>query len=253
MIGRRTLAAMTGLGCLFVSGCLYPYGYHPGMYQQPIPAAQQGAIPPAGSQVTFLDNGQGTAVVPPAPAQPGISRERVSAPDIGESTSGEDNPVPEPRDPGASAEGATPTGVRTSEGVLDTGNELSLVHPDEPVFLKPVVMNEDENGNTVVPAHGTTPLVARQPTSELGRDANYRWLQGDLQYDVQNQSWHLIYDYNPAADDPLGGEVQLGGNLPFTPSDNDRVYRVRGLFDRAQSDRVGKPVYRVSGVQRISR
>ena len=251
MIGRRTLAAMTGLGCLFVSGCLYPYGYHPGMYQQPIPAAQQGAIPPAGSQVTFLDNGHGTTV--PATAQPGISRERVSAPDIGESTSGEDNPVPEPRDPGASAEESTPTGVRTSEGVLDTGNELSLVHPDEPVFLKPVVMNEDENGDTVVPAHGTTPLVARQPASELGRDANYRWLQGDLQYDVQNRSWHLIYDYNPAGNDRLGGEVRLGGNLPFTPSDNDRVDRVSGYFDRAQADRQGKPVYRVTRVQRISR
>ncbi|MBC8290278.1 MAG: hypothetical protein H8E37_08170, partial [Planctomycetes bacterium] len=201
MIGQRTLSGLAGLCCLFASGCLYPYGYHSGMYQQPIPA-QQGAFPQTGSQVTFLDNGQGTAadagLVPPDPtaAQPGISRDPVSAPEVRGATSGEDNPVPEPRDPGASADGS-PSGVRTSEGVLDTGNDLTLVNPNEPVFLKPVVMNEDGTGQTVVPAHGTTPLIARQPASDLGRDANYRWLQGDLQYDVQNRSWHLIYDYTP--------------------------------------------------------
>lgn len=255
MIGRRTLSAAAGLFLLASGGCLYPYGMHPGMYGQPIPP-QGAAVLPQGAQVTYLDSAPVTAdpsVNSPAHSnsQPGFTRGTVTAPDTQGSSMEAEGPVPEPRDPAPSADGGAASAVRTSEGVLDTGNDLTLVRPDEPVFLKPVVMNEEDNGQSVVPAHGTTPLVATQPASDLGRDPNYRWLQGDLQYDVQNQSWHLIYDYNP--DDTLGGEVTLSGNLPFTPADNDRVYRVTGTFDRNQLDRVGKPVYRVTGAQRMSR
>jgi hypothetical protein len=268
MIGHRSLFALAALSFLSAGGCysMYPYGMQPGMYGPQGTYSQQGAMIPLGpgaGQVTYLDTAptEVGAVINPVDqnltpnsvsSHPGISREPVRAPNIQSGPATGNEGVPEPRDPSPSAAGGQPA-VRTSEGVLDTGTDLTRVSPDEPVFLKPVVMTENGAGETVISADGTTEaLVATQPKSDLARDPNYRWVQGDLQYDVQRRSWHLVYDYTPF-DDRFGGELTLSGNLPFTPSDNDRVYRVYGMFDRAQADQLGKPVYRVSSVQRMSR
>ncbi|MDA0587437.1 MAG: hypothetical protein O2820_18255 [Planctomycetota bacterium] len=269
MIGHRFLFALVALSLLSAGGCysMYPYGMQPGMYGPQGMYGQQGAMVPPGpgaGQVTYLDatpTVAAGAVTSPvdqnlapnsATSQPGISREPVRAPNIQSGPAAGSGGVPEPRDPSPSAAGGQ-SAVRTSEGVLDIGTNLTRVSPDEPVFLKPVVMTENGAGKSVIPAGGTVEaLVATQPQSDLARDPNYRWVQGDLQYDVQRRSWHLVYDYTPF-DDRFGGELTLSGNLPFTPSDNDRVYRVYGTFDRTQADQLGKPVYRVSSVQRMSR
>lgn len=234
---------------------MYPYGMQPGMYGPQGMYGQPGGamVQPGAGQVTWLDTAPVETAAPSAvESRPGISRQPVRAPNIQRSAPAATDGVPDPRDPSPSAEGNQPA-VRTSEGILDTGTDLTRGSPDEPVFLKPVVMTEDGVRESVISASGTSEaLVATQPKSDLARDPNYRWVQGDLQYDVQQRSWHLIYDYTPF-DDRFGGEVTLGGNLPFTPSDNDRIYRVYGTFDRAQADQLGKPVYRVSSVQRMSR
>lgn len=263
MIGSRPRVVFAALCCLTAGGCytFNPYGMNPAMYGQ-----QGGAmLPPGAGQVTCLDG----TVAPPAtsgisstPAEgtssapigtrPGLSREPVSAPNLQRSGSSDGSRVPAPRDPAPTATDGQPA-VRTSDGVLDTGTGLTRIGPEDPVFLKPVVMTADGTNESVVSADGTSqPLVARQPSSDLGRDASYRWVQGDLQYDVQHRTWHLVYDYTPF-DDRLGGTVTLGGDLPFTPSDNDRIYRVYGSFERTRFDRVGTPIYRVSHVERLSR
>jgi hypothetical protein len=258
MIGIRSLSALFVLLSLSGSGCqsFYPYGMYPGTYGQPgmygQPAGAMLQAPQGAAQLTFLESTPAgvpaTEIPPPGLNRSGISREPVSAPDIQRSLPGGDSGVPAPRDP---APGRSPS-VRTREGVLETGSDLTQVSPD-PVFLKPVVMTEEGSTEGIIAADGTSqPLVATDSNSELGRDAGYRWVQGDLQYDVQRGTWHLVYDYTPF-DDRFGGEVTLQGDLPFTPADNDLVYRVYGSFDQTQQDRLGKPVYQVSRVQRISR
>ena len=259
MIGHRFLFALAALCFLSAGGCysMYPYGMQPGMYGpqgtygQPSGAMMQSA--PGGAQVTYLETAPAVGVPPtPVESQPGLPREPVRAPSIRPSSPEAGEGVPEPRDPSPSAAGNQPA-VHTSEGILDTGTDLTRISSDEPVFLKPVVMTENGERQSVISAGGTSEtLVATQPKSDLARDPNYRWVQGDLQYDVQRRSWHLVYDYTPF-DDRFGGELTLSGDLPFTPSDNDRVYRVYGTFDRALVDKLGKPVYRVSSVQRMSR
>lgn len=258
MIGIRTLSAMFVLLALSIAGCqsFYPYGMYPGPYGQPGGAMLQ--PPPGMPQVTLLDsNPAGNLGDPagenqlPGTTQPGTLRRPVSAPDVQRTLPGEDSRVPEPRDPAPAEAGGT-----SSEGLEQTDSEsaadLTRVRP-EPVFLKPVVMTGEETAEAVIAADGTSqPLVVTDSKSELGRDSNYGWLQGDLQYDVQRGTWHLVYDYTPF-DDRFGGEVTLGGDLPFTPADNDLVYRVTGSFDQTRKDRLGKPLYRVSHVQRISR
>ena len=257
MIGIRPLSAMCVLSALSVAGChsFYPYGMHPGMYGQPGGALLQ--APQGTAQVTLLESIPAESSTEPVTEKPlpgttrsGISREPVSAPDVQRNLPGADSRVPAPRDPAPAAVGSTPSG-RVPEAASESGADLTGIHP-EPVFLKPVVMTEEGTTAAVIAADGTSqPLVATDSKSELARDSGYRWLQGDLQYDVQRDTWHLVYDYAPF-DDRFGGEVTLGGDLPFTPADNDLVYRVSGSFDQTRKDLLGKPVYLVSRVQRIS-
>lgn len=162
-----------------------------------------------------------------------------------------DNKVPEPRDPGPTTNLEQPE-LRTSEV---EGRKVSRVPSSDPVFLKPVVVNQAplKTDSGIVSASAKGPLGGFEEDGRFARETQYRWLQGMVEYDQQRKSWHLIYDMSPNETDRLGGEVTLSGQLPFQMTDSNGFFRVYGGFDSSRLDKLAKPVYTISKVERLQR
>lgn len=142
---------------------------------------------------------------------------------------------------------------RTSQKVEPTdADDVSLIEPDRLQFAEPIVRS-----TTDTPADGIVAVSLEQEAkaladaSGLARDVEFRWVQGIVEFDKAQRTWHLIYDLEPAVTDTLGGEITLSGKFPLTETDNGRLIRVAGQFDPSRLDRLNKPVYRVSRVEPV--
>jgi hypothetical protein len=246
------------LGCLFsfaglfcLSGCyMYtPHAGHPGM----MAPSNMNMLPPQPiPQSTMLlptdQINQPTIESRPTieqPVQTFKNDDKVEAPVPSAKRGGTDNKVPEPRDPSPTSR-LDETPIRTSE---TEGSKISRV--EDPVFLKPVVVADNQlaSNSGIVSASMKGPLSAFEEDGRYARETQYRWLQGKVEYDPQRKSWHLVYDMSPSPDDRLGGEVTLGGRLPFQLKDSNGFFRVYGGFDSSRLDQLAKPIYQTAKVE----
>lgn len=251
----RAVLGFSGLWCL--SGCyMYsPYGQQPGMY------APQGTMPLQPIPQSSMALPQDQFLQPTIQSQPTIGASgqtfqhdnhdnSVNAPTpAAGSTGASDKQVPEPRDPSPTTSLEEPA-IRTSES---ESPKVSRVATDDPVFLKPVASNDGE----LKPDSGVVAASMKGSGGSFDEDARfdhetqYRWLQGVAEYDPQRKTWHLIYDMSPTATDRLGGEVTLGGRLPFQMTDSNQYFRIHGSFDSSRLDQLAKPIYTISKVERL--
>lgn len=92
----------------------------------------------------------------------------------------------------------------------------------------------------------TQPGTTIQPTEPYAFDADgYTWLRGIVGYDHTEQTWSVTYDVTPDTWDSYAGHLTLVGEVPPDVKDGD-VVLIEGAIDAAQTDRFGKPVYRVA-------
>ncbi len=142
---------------------------------------------------------------------------------------------------------------RTSQKIEPTdGEDLSSLEPERLQFSEPIVRStSDASADGIVAVSLEREARALSTTSGLARDVEFRWLQGIVEYDKVQRTWHLIYDLEPSVTDTLGGEITLSGQLPLTEADNGRLLRVSGQFEPGRLDRLNKPVYRVSRVEPV--
>lgn len=98
-----------------------------------------------------------------------------------------------------------------------------------------------------------TPTV--KPTEELryGHAPDYSWLRGQLQLGSGREScWYIRYD--PAGNDPYGGQLLLIGNMPDIFKNGDFV-QVRGQFDTSVGPAAppcGGTPYRFTSIEPVS-
>jgi hypothetical protein len=250
---KASFAAVAAVSATVLSGCYSfpPYGSYPGAYPAaPSAYPQQSLVMPGdvvGSPaVTTGQPGQSTFTPSGTLEAPKYEPRSESAPPMA-------NPVPQPRDPGPDAATMDDPAERTSQKVEPTeADDLSSIEPERLQFAEPIVRSTED-----VPADGIVAVSLEQEAqalagaSGLERDVQFRWVQGIVEYDKTQRSWHLIYDLEPAVTDTLGGEITLDGRLPLTESDNGRLIRVSGQFDPSRLDRLNKPVYRVSRLEPV--
>ena len=259
---RLRITTLLSLTALFVSGCqMYsPYPQHPGMYSpsayppQPIPqTVPQSTMVLPGDQLLRPSIQSQPIVEQPTPTFRVDENTQAPTPSSTPNTprTRVDNKVPEPRDPGPTTNLEQPE-LRTSEV---EGRKVSRVPSNDPVFLKPVVVNQAplKTDSGIVSASAKGPLGGFEEDGRFTRETQYRWLQGMVEYDQQRKSWHLIYDMSPNETDRLGGEVTLSGQLPFQMTDSNGFFRVYGGFDSSRLDKLAKPVYTISKVERLQR
>jgi len=251
LLSRLCCCLLSAAGAVTLSGCwsMYPYGMQPGAYPQqggvayPTPMAvpqstfvMPGDVPAAGSstQSAFAPSSQLQAPQPAAVPQ-------------------QDQPVPAPRDPGQ-ADAASPD---MSQSFAPAAGRMAAVQPQDQEFAPPRVLTGVFGEADADPAHGDIvrtglerPAAGDGPEAGMARDSRNGWFQGRVEFDEYDQAWHLIYDFSPAQTDQLGGEITLGTDAPLTDADQGQLVRVSGQFDTNRLDPLGKPVYRVTRVER---
>lgn len=252
---RSTSALLTGIGLLTLTGCYsyHPYGTHPGMMAPngapmfpPMQAPPQSTFVMPGDTVGSPSNG----AVPSAPQSTFIPDSQLEAPEPG-NAGGSAAPVPTPREPGESAS-SDPAGAATSQFQSPRASGAAAVvqgQPDLLQFQEPVVLAQAEPQSPVV-AVSAEEVLENPENSGFAHDPDYRWLQGEVEYDPQNRSWHILFDLDPHPADQLGGEVQLVGRVPADVKYSGTKLRVSGRFD-SRVDRLGKNLYVVEHLEAI--
>ncbi len=83
-------------------------------------------------------------------------------------------------------------------------------------------------------------------TSPYGYDkVQYSWLRGVVDYDSENQSWHIMYNIKPEADDQFGGEFAMVSHPGLEKLKDGDVVLVKGYVDDSDRDAYGKVIYQV--------
>lgn len=281
------LCVAVGTFWLFAAGCFSygPYG-QPGPYGT-VPHTAMGPQPMIGGAPA------GTVWIPATPSAPGkatLGPASVTAPepvrrptsetkDLFEEPSN-GKAVPDPVDPSKDNRPVVeptgydeevqvqPRGARTSQrskprqiGGEDVANSD---REPQPLALdsEPELADQDNSSlqtaefKTRVRAEGIQPTSAERTAEDnFGYDAKgYTWLKGVVEFDRENQSWHLTYDRSPADTDQFGGEVTFKNNYDFKKLiRSGQTILVKGRFDPDQEDRLGKPVYAVESLSKISK
>ncbi len=258
---------LSGLVCLFVTGCFSPGPYgHQGAYAPPHTAM---VSQPYG----MVQTPSGAAWVPATPAasntlsapEPARKAAPTSFGDDDDLDSGKTVPTPNDLkknpvpvvDPTGFDEDASieRRGIRTSQRTRPRPlNEEEF--DSEPELAEPEMSLADDesdsptsnvrsaNFNTQVRAN--TVLPASAVKDQFGYDAEgYSWLKGVIEFNPKLQVWHLTYSQNPDDNDQYGGEVTLKNTAHFKYLRSGETVRVEGQFDTQQADRLGKPVYEV--------
>ena len=248
---ESVLAVFAIVAVTALSGCYTfpPYGAYPGAYPQGQPVYPQQSLVMPGDAI-------GSPTVSGATAAPSTFSPSgtMEAPRYEpKASTGSADPVPQPRDPGPDAATMDDPAERTSQKVEPTdGEDLSSIEPERLQFSEPIVRSTgDAPQDGIVAVSLEREAKALATTSGLARDVEFRWLQGIVEYDKAQRTWHLIYDLEPAVTDNLGGEITLSGQLPLTEANNGRLLRVTGQFDPSRLDRLNKPVYRVSRLEPV--
>jgi|GEM_PF-2448754 len=79
----------------------------------------------------------------------------------------------------------------------------------------------------------------------------FRWLRGIVEYDEQEKSWNITYNATPDKTDKFGGNIVLLDQGRLNRFTNGDVVLIDGHIDGSQQDKMGKPCFRVSKVQKL--
>ena len=80
---------------------------------------------------------------------------------------------------------------------------------------------------------------------------SYSSLRGVVDFDEEDNSWHIIYNVTPNEKDKLGGGVRLLPHPALKTLRNGDVVLIEGKVDYENLDRRGKPQYRISYLARL--
>lgn len=130
------------------------------------------------------------------------------------------------------------TGVSTSAAVQPARLEVDPFEVPKTVTKMPTEVDPFES----TPAAATT---ERQST--YGFDGKgYSWLRGIVDYDVDTQTWGIIYNVAPAANDKFGGSFVFAPHPQLNELRPGTVVLAKGRIDPGRKDSAGKALYEAS-------
>ena len=106
-------------------------------------------------------------------------------------------------------------------------------------FVTPIPVTA--NSEIIVTAGAET----EQPNPYDYDRKNYQWLRGKIDFDEQDQTWHLIYSLTPDQKDRFGGSIMLIDHPNLNTLQNDDVVLLEGSVDSGSLDQFGKAKYRI--------
>lgn len=196
------------------------------------------------------------------PQMPSDGRLVPNYPDPDTSTQPRRAPAVTPMDVGDPADfKGTINGAEESKLRLK-GIENEATKPIRPPGVSLIETNAD-NIQFAPPAEGTAKngIQTVDHTQEAGGPRNLSpygrapngqdWFRGLVDYDEQENTWYLIYNPEPAAEDRQGGTITLIEHPNLKLVRGDDVVLVEGRFDPTQTDQHGHAKYRIDVVRRL--
>ncbi|WP_437201090.1 hypothetical protein [Planctomicrobium sp. SH664] len=137
-----------------------------------------------------------------------------------------------------------------------------LHHEPEQAFALPrpaPPMNAEADPFSAAPGRlepeGAAPIFAHKiPAQELepfGRHPEMTWVRGIVSKEPQDGTWGIVYDETPDSEDKLAGHVALAPSPELDKLKNGDIVEIQGRIDPVMHDRLGKPVYVVSGLKKL--
>jgi hypothetical protein len=124
-------------------------------------------------------------------------------------------------------------GPRLASLEFDSSNEI------DNGFVSPIPVTIDSE--SVITAGGETEQLNPYDYDRK----NYQWLRGKMDFDEQDQTWHIIYSLRPDQKDRFGGSITLIDHPDLSKLQNDDVVLLEGKVDSDSLDRSGKVKYRI--------
>ena len=121
-----------------------------------------------------------------------------------------------------------------------TGVKLDFEEPEAESFQEPF----RPASNSV------TTTTARPNPYDYDRE-KYTWLRGVVDFDDEQQTWHIIYNLKPNKHDRYGGSSTLASSPQLKGLQPNDIVLVEGRFDPSAPDNIGKPTYQVDHVARL--
>ncbi len=156
--------------------------------------------------------------------------------------------------------------LKTNSNVIDSPLSLNDSFFDPKVVAASSVntsdSSSDENGQFTSPKSFEPAALVSQLAEKISNtslnepnpyayDKNYTWLRGVVEYDKQDNLWHLLYDITPDATDQFGGEVTLIDDSRLNVLRNGEIILIDGHVDDTMRDQLGKPGYRIERFSRL--
>ena len=257
-----SLALLAGSGCYSYN----PYGY--GGYPDVLSTIPSQTVAPIGTVLPGQPVLPGTVPIGPQATSPnGQWQQAPSTGVIPSPATGAGQPVPIYQDP---TDQPAATGTQPMES-----SALRIPSPatiaSRPALTSPAATDDagdvipakaeaagDAKGEFAPPIaadrteHPLASIAGTIKESNYGYDARqYGWLKGTIEYVKADNSWHIMYDQSPDANDQYGGDLSLIDDPRLDAlSDNDVVY-IKGAFDTRALDGLGKPRYRIENISRL--
>lgn len=273
---RSAFVLLVSLALLAGSGCYSynPYGY--GGYPDVLSTIPSQTVAPTGTGLPGQPMIPGTLPIGPQATQPnGQWQQAPSVNVIPAPATGAGQPVPNYQDP---TDPPPATGVQPMESsalrIPSPATIASSPALTAPATTAPVTV---EDAGDVIPAKAEAAGAAgdaagefsppiestktRHPLADTATtikesnygydDRQYSWLKGTVEYVKADNSWHIMYDQSPDANDQYGGDLSLIDDPRLEAlSDNDVIY-IKGAFDAKALDGLGKPRYRIENLSRL--
>ncbi|MCA9078534.1 MAG: hypothetical protein KDA93_26140 [Planctomycetaceae bacterium] len=253
-------------GGTYTPGGSYPPGgtYSPGS-GVPTPNYDSGS-----SSGTFSQPTPSNSTYDPITPSGGSPSPYYGQPDSGSTIDRGDGGVPQPFDPGDLGNEAynpqpMPEPVADDKdqsidlfGAVDdqqsTTGSVAKVTPVNAEFLAPIRRAQSESvaDTTSEFSVAEAPAPTSSPYAYDAGDANgeggYQWVRGVAQQDESTGEWRLVYRVNQPEADAYTGWLTLAPNSLLDQLTPNGMYVIHGKLDHLQTDKDGKPTYRVESL-----
>ncbi len=88
--------------------------------------------------------------------------------------------------------------------------------------------------------------------SAFAHDPKFQWLRGVVSREPRDGTWSIIYNDAPSAADRWAGHLSLSPSPELETLKDGDVVQIRGQIDSVVKDHLGKPVYVVTGVEKVT-
>ncbi|MFK7777557.1 MAG: hypothetical protein QM501_05490 [Gimesia sp.] len=93
--------------------------------------------------------------------------------------------------------------------------------------------------------------ITKSPSPFSYDKQRYGWLRGVIEFDEQEKHWNITYNATPDKTDKFGGNIVLLDQGKLNHFKNGDVVLIDGKIDSSQQDRMGKPYYLISKIQKL--